>query len=267
MGDTEPLRFYQVDAFTDRVFGGNPAAVVPLPDWLDDARLQAMAEENNLSETAFLVRMGEGFDLRWFTPTVEVPLCGHATLAAAWVVFFRLGFSGTRLRFRTASGVLEATRSDQDGITLSLPRLVADPAEPPDGLLEGLGQAPSQVLVTTEDPNYYAVYDREEQVRELSPRLAALERLHPYGVAVSAPGNGADFVSRYFAPGYGIPEDPVTGSIHCALTPYWAERLGRSRLRASQLSRRGGSLQCEDTGERILLSGHVAPYLEGQLTI
>jgi len=141
------------------------------------------------------------------------------------------------------------------------------PADHPDELIEGLSTTPSEVLRTTSDPNYYAVYDRENQVRALSPDLALLQRLHPYGIAATAPGTTVDFVSRYFAPGYGIPEDPVTGSIHCALTVYWAGRLGKSRLRALQLSRRGGRLGCEDTGERILLTGTVVPYLEGHLTI
>jgi predicted PhzF superfamily epimerase YddE/YHI9 len=261
------LPLHQVDAFSDRVFGGNPAAVVPLDEWLEDAHLQAIAEENNLSETAFLVRRGEAYHLRWFTPVEEVPLCGHATLAAAWVAFFRLDPPGETLTFRTASGVLEATRADDGLITLSLPRLVPERCAPPPGLVEGLVLAPAEVLVTAGDLNYYAVYESEARVRDLSPRLGVLEGLHPYGVAVSAPGTRADFVSRYFAPGYGIPEDPVTGSIHCALAPYWSARLGRKRLRAMQLSRRGGVLACEVAGDRILLSGRAVPYLDGRITI
>lgn len=260
------LPIYQVDAFTDEVFRGNPAAVCPLDEWLPDETLQSIAAENNLSETAFLVAEGEGWRLRWFTPREEVPLCGHATLASAFVLF-RDHPEQQELRFATASGELRVRRAE-DGFTLDFPVVPARVRDdPPAELLEGLGVTPVEILASEDDPNWIAVLESETDVIAVRPRLDVLERLHPYGVVVTAPGVAADFVSRYFAPSFGIPEDPVTGSIHCALAPYWAGRLGHTRLRARQLSARGGALTCELSADRVLLTGQAVLYLEGEITL
>jgi PhzF family phenazine biosynthesis protein len=253
------IPLYQVDAFASEVFRGNPAAVCPLESWLPDATLQAIAAENNLSETAFFVREGEAYRLRWFTPTVEVELCGHATLASGFVL---LRQDGT-VKFLTRSGPL-AVRRDGDLLTLDLPALPASAMEPPAALIKGLGVAPRETLRAT---NWLAVLDGEETVRALTPDFASLARLHPYGVIVTAPGDAADFVSRYFGPSFGIPEDPVTGSAHCTLVPYWSARLGKKKLDARQLSARGGTLACEDLGARVALTGRCALYLEGSITV
>jgi PhzF family phenazine biosynthesis protein len=259
------LRLYQVDAFADRVFQGNPAAVVPLDSWLPDATLQALAAENNQAETAFFVAVGAGYHLRWFTPRLEVPLCGHATLAAAYVVLRHLAPDASRVEFATLSGPLAVTRTG-DGFTLDLPRQLPEPVtEPPEALSLGLGRRPSEVLKVVADPNYYAVYETAADVRTLRPDLAVLESLHPFGVAATAPSVSTDFLSRYFAPSYGIPEDPVTGSIHCALTPYWAARLGRNELTAHQASARSGSLHCRLGEDRVYLTGSAVQYLEGTI--
>jgi len=261
------LRIYQIDAFASRVFRGNPAAVVPLPEWLGDAQLQSIAAENNLSETAFFVPQDEHFHLRWFTPTQEVRLCGHATLAAASVVFSVLETSSTDVKFETLSGILNVQKGAGNLLTMDFPKLIPKTCEPPVPLLEGLRRKPVEVLATDTDTNYYAVYENEAAVRAIGPNLSLLANLHPYGVVVTAVGEEADFVSRYFAPGYGIPEDPVTGSIHCALTPYWSQRLGKPVLHARQVSKRGGELECEDLPGRVLISGQAVRYLEGEIYI
>jgi PhzF family phenazine biosynthesis protein len=261
------LRLYQIDAFADRVFRGNPAAVVPLDDWLPDATLQAIAAENNLAETAFVVPNGTGYHLRWFTPRQEVPLCGHATLASAYVIFRHLTPQASAVEFATLSGPLTVTR-DGEAFTLDFPRLDPEPVPaPPEALLRGLGQQPVEVLRTTGDPNYYAVYADEGTVRTLRPDLSLLESLHPFGVVATARGSATDIVSRYFAPGYGIPEDPVTGSIHCGLTPYWTARLGRKELTACQASPRGGALHCRPAGDRVYLTGSAVQYFEGTVVL
>ncbi len=261
------LRYFVVDAFASRVFQGNPAGVCPLERWLPDSLLQAIAAENNLAETAFLVDRGAGYHLRWFSPTHEVPLCGHATLAAAFVVFTFLRPGLDRVSFETLSGGLAVCRRGE-WLELDLPLLVPSPVQrPPDALALGLGVEPEAVLQVDADPNYYAVVGDEDTVVGVRPRLDLLAGLHPYGVVVTALGGAADFVSRYFAPSYGIPEDPVTGSIHAALTPYWAARLGRTSLRALQLSRRGGELRCRLENGRVLVAGRTALYLEGTIEI
>ncbi|HEX6533731.1 MAG TPA: PhzF family phenazine biosynthesis protein [Gemmatimonadaceae bacterium] len=263
----EQLRYFVVDAFTSHVFHGNPAGVCPLERWPSDDLLQAIAAENNLAETAFFVPDRAGYHLRWFTPTQEVPLCGHATLATAFVIFGRLRPELRDVRFQTRSGPL-TVRRDDEWLELELPRYTPARLEvPPRSLGDGLGIEASEVLRVEEDPNYYVIVADEATVRGVRPRLDVLAALHPYGVAVSAPGRSADFVSRYFAPSYGIPEDPVTGSIHAALTPYWAARLNRSSLRAAQLSRRGGELRCRLTAERVLVAGRAAAYLEGTIAV
>lgn len=257
------LKLYQLDAFTDRPFAGNPAAVVPLRQWLPEAAMQAIALENNLSETAFCVPRDDGdFDLRWFTPVVEVALCGHATLATAWVLFNRLGQTGNAVTFHTKSGPLKVSR---DG-----PRLVMDfPAQPPvpagiDDVAGALGMMPGAVLRAR---YALAVLSNEAAVLAIRPDFAKVANLDFPALVVTAPGNHCDFVSRFFAPGLGVDEDPVTGSAHCMLIPYWAERLGRTEMFARQVSSRGGALWCSLKGDRVLIAGHVAPYLEGTITL
>lgn len=257
------LKLYQVDAFTDHVFGGNPAAVVPLESWLSDDMLQSIAGENNLSETAFFVPAGGGFHLRWFTPIREVDLCGHATLATAHVLFDIVGYDRPVIRFDTRSGPLFVEKQGR--------RLVMDfPADPtvPCAMSEllggGLGQTPTALRAGTD---YLAIFDSEAIVRAIRPDQHLLAQLDRRCVIVTAPGDTVDFVSRVFAPKYGIPEDPVTGSAHCALAPYWAQRLGKNTLEARQISQRVGEISCVVKGERVMLSGSAVTYLEGKLTI
>src|SRR5512139_1377756 len=255
------LRQYQVDAFASRVFEGNPAAVCPLESWLDDGLLQAIAAENNLSETAFFVPSDNSFHLRWFTPASEVDLCGHATLAAAHVLFEHLGHPGPRIRFATRSGELTVER--QDGrLAMNFPAIPPAPCTAPGILAQALGERPIEVLVADD---YLAVFDSEETVRAITPDLALLGRLDLRGVVITAPGGEVDFVSRFFAPKLGVPEDPVTGSAHCELAPYWAGRLGKSPLTARQVSKRGGSLSCEMKGDRVVLSGHAVTFMEAEI--
>jgi PhzF family phenazine biosynthesis protein len=258
------LPLYQVDAFTNDLFGGNPAAVCPLERWLPDATMQAIAAENNLSETAFFV--GDGYALRWFTPTVEVDLCGHATLASGFVVMSFIEPEREAVSFRTVkAGTLTVTR-DENTLAMDFPARSAVPAEAPAGLLEALGGAPRAVLRARD---YLVVYDSAEEVAALKPDFAALAAVKDCWAAIAtAPGDGEiDFVSRFFAPAQGVPEDPATGSSHCTLTPYWAERLGKKTLGARQLSRRGGALRCTQNGERVSIAGRAVLYLEGQISV
>jgi PhzF family phenazine biosynthesis protein len=264
------LSLFQVDAFTDKVFSGNPAAICPLDRWLDDQTMLAIAAENNLSETAFCVREGAQYGLRWFTPKSEVQLCGHATLATGFVVFNILEPGTRSVQFRTCSGPL-SVEQDGDYLAMDLPLIPARPSAtlPPD-LVGGLSPTPRVVLESGHDAtdrNYFVVYDSEDEVRTAKPDLPRLEKLHPAGVCITAPGRQSDFVSRYFAPSYGIPEDPVTGSTHCTLAPYWAERLGRKVLHAQQISERGGDLIVEPRGGRVLLKGKAVLYLAGELSV
>ena len=260
------LPVFRVDAFTAKPFAGNPAAVCPLAGWLDDGLLQAVAAENNLSETAFFVPIGDHYELRWFTPRCEVKLCGHATLASAFVVMQVLEAGRDSVRFETRfSGALTVFR---DGHLLAMDFPLLAPwacADPPAALIDGLGKAPSAVMQI--EDNYFAVYEREEDVRRVRPDLRMLETLHPAGVGITAPGDDADFVSRYFAPSYGIPEDPVTGSTHCSLAPYWAQRLGKMNLHARQVSERGGELWCEVRAGRVILKGNAVLTLRGEMLI
>ncbi len=257
------LKIYQVDAFTDQPFRGNAAAVVPLRQWLPEATMQGIALENNLSETAFVRRREDGqFDLRWFTPRAEVDLCGHATLGTAWVLFHRLGQTDPTITFHTRSGPLEVTRDDA--------RLVMDfPAQPPipteiGDVTGALGVKPEAVLTA---PYSLAVLSSEVVVRAIQPDFTQVAHLDCPALIITAPGEDCDFVSRFFAPTLGIDEDPVTGSAHCILTPYWAERLGKTEMFARQVSARSGTLWCSLQGNRVLIAGHVAPYLEGTITI
>jgi len=260
------LAVFHVDAFTTTPFAGNPAAVCPLEEWLDDKLLLAVAAENNLSETAYFVQRAEHYELRWFTPRCEVKLCGHATLASAFVLMRILAPERHSVRFETRfSGALEVCR-DGDFLAMDFPALPPWPCkEAPEALLEGLGLDP-EYLLQIED-NYFAVYSRVDDVRRLRPNLTLLEQLHPFGAAVTAPADDADFVSRYFAPSYGIPEDPVTGSTHCSLAPYWSRRLGKTALHARQISQRGGELWCEVKGDRVVLKGQAVLTVRGELLI
>jgi PhzF family phenazine biosynthesis protein len=261
-----PIAIFHANAFTASPFAGNPAAVCPLAHWLDDGLLRSVAAENNLSETAYLVPAGENYELRWFTPRCEARLCGHATLAAGLVVMQILAPERKSVRFETRfSGVLTVSR-DGDLFAMDFPSLPPWPCtDPPKALIQGLRETPAEV-VQIED-NYFAVYESEKDVRNIHPDLRLLEKLHPAGVAITAPGGDADFVSRYFVPSYGIPEDPVTGSTHCSLAPYWARRLGKNSLHARQGSERGGELWCEVKDERVILKGNARLTLRGELLI
>jgi PhzF family phenazine biosynthesis protein len=264
-----PIPLFQIDAFTSRLFAGNPAAVCPLEKWLDDRTLQAIAAENNLSETAFYVPEGDHFALRWFTPSTEVELCGHATLATAFVIFEYFDKSRQEIRFSSRSGTL-IVRRQGDLLALDFPRKDAVPCEVPGDLIQGLGRAPREVLLARESSgsaNYLAVYESEDELRSLRPDFGLLGRLSRSGVIVTSPGESADFASRYFAPWFGVPEDPVTGSSHCTLVPYWASRTGRQKLHAVQLSSRGGELFCELKGERVVIAGRAVGYLRGEILL
>jgi predicted PhzF superfamily epimerase YddE/YHI9 len=261
------LLLFHVDAFSGKPFEGNPAAVCPLEGWLDDRLMQAVAAENNLSETAFFVPEEDHFRLRWFTPWCEVTLCGHATLASAFVMFTILEPGRESVRFATRSGML-TVRRDGDFLAMDFPALPPwKCAIPPTNLMKGLSPEPDRDSVLQIEDNYFVVYESEEDVRRVRPDFALLEKLHPAGVAITAPGRDADFVSRYFAPSYGVPEDPVTGSIHCSLTPYWASRLGKTRVHARQVSQRGGELWCDLAGDRVVITGQAVLTLQGTLLI
>jgi PhzF family phenazine biosynthesis protein len=259
------VRIFQVDAFATQLFSGNPAAVMLLNDYPRDEVLQAIAAENNLAETAFLVPQGGDFRLRWFTPGVEVPLCGHATLASAAVVMEQLEPGRAEVTFHTMSGPLRVRRAGA-GYVMDFPARPSEPTEPPEGLIEALGATPLEVLVN--QFNYMAVMGSAQAVRALSPDLPAVSRLGRPGLIVTAAGeNGYDFISRYFAPAKGINEDPVTGAAHCMLSPYWAGRLGKTEFRAFQASRRGGEVVCRVMGDRVELEGSCVFYLEGEAEI
>ena len=259
---------FQVDAFTQEPFAGNPAAVCPLNGWLDEPMLRKVAAENNLSATAFFVPRADQYELRWFTPHCEVRLCGHATLASAYVVLNILQPGLNTVRFETVlGGVLTVCRSG-DIFSMNFPAMFAKAcAKRPDELVRALGAAPLPSELLEVNDTYVAVYETETAIRNVRPDFARLKRLHPFAVALTAPGNEGDFVSRYFAPSYGVPEDPVTGSVHCALTPYWTSRLGKRQLHARQVSDRGGEIWCEMAGERVLLQGGAVLVLEGSLLI
>ncbi len=261
------LRLFQVDAFTSRRFGGNPAAVVPLDRWVEAELMQAIAAENNLSETAFFTSNGEGFELRWFTPTTEVQLCGHATLATAHVLYEHLGCKQAALRFATRSGELHVARAGER-LVMDFPRWELRQLDaPPPALAQALGIAPQEVFVTAAGDNLFAIYDGESELRSLEPDMRRVAAFHPAGVVVTARGVDSDCVCRYFAPSYGVDEDPGTGSIHCGLTPLWCERLGRTRIHSRQLSRRGAELFCELAGSGTAIAGSAVTYLEGWISL
>ena len=256
---------FQIDAFAARRFAGNPAAVMPMDGFPEDAVMQAVAAENNLAETAFLVREGGEYRLRWFTPLTEVPLCGHATLASAAVVMERLEPARREVVFHTASGPLTVKRAGS-GYVMDFPARPSELVSAPDGLVEALGVEPVEVYVNAF--NYMVVVESATVVRGVAPDMAALVRMDRPGVIVTAEGDGGyDFVSRYFAPAKGVPEDPVTGAAHCMLAPFWAKRLGKTEFRALQASRRGGEMVCRVVGDRVELEGGCVFYLEGEVEI
>ncbi len=266
------LQIFQVDAFASRVFRGNPAAVVPLEAWLPDSVMQSIALENNLAETAFFVPLGPGYyHLRWFTPAIEIELCGHATLASAYVIFQHLEPTLQKVRFESQLSPLKVSREmGEHGelLVLNFPSFPPAPVVAPAGLLEALGIEATSVLETLISRNsVYCVLESEQQVQNLKPNMALLERLELRGVVVTARGQSCDFASRYFAPKIGVPEDPVTGGIHTSLIPYWAEKLGKLELHAKQLSARGGDLWCKLVGDRVNIAGTVVPYLEGFIEV
>lgn len=258
------LTMYQVDAFADRVFTGNPAAICPLDAWLDEATMQAIARENNLAETAYFVREGDVYGLRWFTPTAEVDLCGHATLASAYVLRECLQNTDDTLNFDTRSGRL--TVEFRDGkYVMDFPSRPPKPCEPDPVLVEALGTAPETLMASVRD--YFAIYPNEATLAALKPNMFQMSDVDRFAVICTAPGDNVDFVSRFFAPKQGVPEDPVTGSAHTTLIPYWAERLGKTELRARQISPRGGDVWCEHKGDRVTIAGNGVLYLEGSIEI
>lgn len=265
------LKIFQVDAFTKKVFGGNPAAVVLLENWVDDAALQSIAAENNLAETAYLVPKASSWELRWFTPAAEVALCGHATLAAAHVLTTQLGCKDKHLKFETReSGTLTVEQLQDGALAMSFPAIGLSTADETPALSLALGSEPQSVMYGHYSPqqiDYVAIFESEEIVAALKPELAMFDKLNSRGVIATAAGKSCDFVSRYFAPNFGIDEDPVTGSAHCLLTPYWANSFGKSTMQARQISPRGGEILCTLDNDRVILTGHAVNYLTGTIYV
>ncbi|MGW8314368.1 MAG: PhzF family phenazine biosynthesis protein [Bacteroidales bacterium] len=259
------LEIYQVDAFASEVFRGNPAAVCMLPGWMPDGLMQQIASENNLSETAFVVPAERKFGIRWFTPVMEVDLCGHATLASAHVLFFHHGISGKRIEFDSPRSGLLAVEREGEMLTLDFPADHIEEVEHPDVWRRAMGTTPLQVFRGRSD--YLLLYDGQEVIAEMKPDLGTLKELGGRGVIITARGSGTDFVSRFFAPGAGIDEDPVTGSAHTTLAVYWSKVLEKSTMSARQLSERGGELRCEVRGDRVRISGRAVTYLTGEIEV
>jgi len=257
------IPIYQADAFTSQLFGGNPAAVCPLNAWLPDETMQKIAIENNLAETAFFVKNENGYALRWFTPEYEIDLCGHATLASAHILFTELGYEGDTIHFETVKAGTLTVKRNGDKYTMDFPSRPPIPIEIPNGLIEALGGKKPKAVLRSRD--YFLEYESEDDIAQISPDFFALSKMDTVGVIVTAPGKKVDFVSRFFAPGAGIAEDPVTGSAHCNLIPYWAKKLGKVNLHALQISPRKGELWCELHGERVLMSGKAVTYLKGEI--
>lgn len=259
-------KIYQIDAFTEKVFGGNPAAVCIMDNWMNDQLMQQIAMENNLAETAFIVRAGEQFEIRWFTPETEVDLCGHATLASAYVLFNYFESVPDLIEFYSPrSGTLIVEKGSNGFMTMDFPKDEAIEVESSNKINEAIGATPIKTIKGKTD--YLLIFNNQEEIEGISPNFHLLDQLDCRGVIVSAPGATVDFVSRFFAPQCGIPEDPVTGSAHTTLTPYWSKALGKPILSARQLSPRGGDLICEDHGERIKIAGKAMPYLVGEIEI
>jgi PhzF family phenazine biosynthesis protein len=259
------IKIFQVDAFTSHLFGGNPAAVCILEQWLEDTLMQSIAAENNLAETAFVVKTGEIFEIRWFTPTVEVDLCGHATLASGYVIFNHCGYLGNEITFRSLrSGELKVRKAEKK-LFLDFPADEFRRCDILPGITQCIGIAPLEVYLGKTD--YMAVFGSEEEVRDARPDFEAVSKLDARGLIITAPGNSVDFVSRFFGPQSGIDEDPVTGSAHTTLTPYWSAKLGKDKLSARQISARGGSLECQNLPPRVIIGGEAQLYLTGEIFI
>ncbi|CAN5808873.1 PhzF family phenazine biosynthesis protein [soil metagenome] len=257
------LTIYQVDAFTDKLFGGNPAAVIPLTEWLSDDVMQNIAAENNLAETVFFVSESKGYHIRWFTPELEIDLCGHATLASAFVLYEYLGYNKPQLIFYSKSGELIVSR-DGDRLMMNFPASMPDSvSEYPEQLIKGLGL--EEHLGVYKSRDYVVELATEVDVLNVKPDITLLNEIDVIGIIVTAPGSDCDFVSRFFAPNCGIPEDPVTGSAHSTLIPFWAEKLGKQKLHARQLSKRKGELWCENLGDRVTISGNCVFYMKGEI--
>ena len=256
------IPIYQVDAFTENLFGGNPAAICPLDEWLPAPQMQKIAAENNLVETAFFIPVGNDFELRWFTPEVEIDLCGHATLATAHVLFTILEYEREVIHFHTLKAGTLSVHRNGDKYILDFPSRIPDATEIPPGLVEAIGGNPVEVLRSRD---YFLVYKSESEVVSLEPDFFALAKIDSIGFIATAPGDNCDFVSRFFAPSAGINEDPVTGSAHCNLIPYWANRLGKENMHAFQVSARRGELWCQHKGDRVLMSGKAVTYLKGEI--
>lgn len=257
------LPLYQVDAFAKKAFEGNPAAICPLEKWLSDETLLSIAEENNLSETAFFIPTKDGFHIRWFTPTTEVDLCGHATLAAAFVIFNELGYNKNLISFESKSGILNVAK-DNELLIMDFPTQAPTACELPIEIKQAFDIEPVECL-KAED--YILVFNNENEIVNAKPKLEKLKNIDLRGVVITAPSKNYDFVSRFFAPKYGINEDPVTGSAHTQLTPYWANKFHKNKLSAKQISNRGGELFCELLGERVSIAGYAAKYLQGEIEI
>jgi len=260
------LKIYQIDAFTDQVFSGNPAAVCILEEWLEDSLMQNIAAENNLAETVFLVKKDHIYDIRWFTPAVEVDLCGHATLAAAYVLFEMINVVGDKIYFYShRSGDLMVERSDNDLLLMDFPADTLKEISPVEILTKAFGKVSLKTFMGKTD--YMLVFANQQEIEQMKPNMGQVAMAGERGVIITAPGDTVDFVSRFFAPQSGIDEDPVTGSAHTTLTPYWSEVLNKKKLTAKQLSKRGGNLLCEFLGERVTIAGKAVPYMVGEIDV
>ncbi len=258
------LTIYQVDAFTNEVFKGNPAAICPLENWLDADLMQKIALENNLSETAFFVKNSDVYEIRWFTPTYEIDLCGHATIASAFVIFNILKLETKLINFHSHKSGKLSVEKKEDLLVLDFPSRPVSPCEVPNGLIEAIGKQPIEILKARD---YFLVYENEQEVSAIQPNFSKLLEIDAHGFIVTAKGDSSDFVSRFFAPEVGVFEDPVTGSSHCNLIPYWAEKLGKNELFGRQISQRGGELFCELNGDRVKIGGNAVLYLKGEIYI
>ncbi len=257
------IEIYQIDAFADEIFKGNPAAVCPLENWIDEKLMKNIAIENNLSETAFFVKNGNIYEIRWFTPEYEIDLCGHATLASAFVIFNFLGEEKNEIEFSSQSGILKV-KKEADTLWLDFPARAPEKCSIDEILLSGIGKRPLEILKARD---YFLLYEDESDIKNIAPDFEKLAKVDAVGVIVTAKSEKYDFVCRYFAPGAGVPEDPVTGSAYCTLIPYWSKFLGKDKMKAYQLSARGGEVMCENRGERVLIGGRAKLYMKGKIFV